>query len=445
MTPAPDQLPSFSRVMSSVKAVSSTILMGILAAYFSRGYQVADQYAVARISQEALAAHAVVNYLPMCVAFLSIGVGFTLVVLLNKQEGPHAGPLVRGAIATCLALTFGLVCAVVLSRGWILGALDVAEQEGAGRYLTLQSIASLLIPWNVLLKYVAVARRQLGGPAFADGVGLGINILGNWLALRLLSSPSDMLAGVATATIVSQVWLAGFYLRRNFALLFGAIATRTKEPFFSFEKWPKLAASNVALLSVQFFTPFLYTFFLTRTGAKAEIAAYNVGYQLFSLLAVPLFSVNAIGSGLVSRHVSSGRSAVGQQLITIAALGFLFGFVPASLVAALSSSLTTRAFLLPSEVSPLPLAFVLTLFPFILSLPASCLLHALEKPQAMIVFEIGAYYLIGMPLFFHFLGSSTILPAALGGILFPTVVYSLLCIALAWRALRRLPGSESTC
>ncbi len=171
-----------------LKTLLQTLILTITAGYFGKLYQLVDQSFASHISPEALRTHVFVSYLPFGLNLLCIGIGFSVIVLLSKQNEVERKRTFTGATILASTIGFALVCGVILFKAPILEVSGLSRIPGAAVYLLIQSIASLLVPFNTVSKYASLAKKKPIHILSADGVGTTVNLLGNAASFVFLES-----------------------------------------------------------------------------------------------------------------------------------------------------------------------------------------------------------------------------------------------------------------
>jgi hypothetical protein len=186
------------------------LIVTTLAGYLGRLYQPVDQYFIAQIGPQYLKLHSVASYFPMATNFLAIGIGFSLIVALNKAPKDEISQLIQGA--TFFSFMFAAIVVVtgLLSISSILSYFELGSIAGSKGYFLFTFAICTLVAHNTVAKYVSVAFRNPLQILWADGIGTLLNLAGNLLSLKIASNSEGKMHGIAISTIVSQIGIFSF-------------------------------------------------------------------------------------------------------------------------------------------------------------------------------------------------------------------------------------------
>ena len=247
--------------------------------------------------------------------------------------GSHDEALDVGVQATWLAVVLGSVVAVVLELAagpalrLIAGSHDGASLDAA---LTWFRIAAVGAPCMLV---IAAAQGWLR--AFQDTrTGLVVLVASNLasvaLSLTLIRGFGLGIEGSAIANVASQV-AAAARLRR------AARAPRARASRPSWQRMlPQLrAARDLGLRSFAFTAAFLLAASVAARMGDAQVAAHQIGFQLWIFVALVLDSVAIAAQALIGRLLGAGAVDAAATLARrLLVAGLVFGIAVGALFAA---------------------------------------------------------------------------------------------------------------
>jgi putative MATE family efflux protein len=246
--------------------------------------------------------------------------------------GSHAEALDVGVQATWLAVALGTLCALVLeivagpALRLIAGSHDSASLEHA---LTWFRIAAVGAPCMLV---IAAAQGWLR--AFQDTrTGLVVLVISNLasvaLSLALIRGFGLGIEGSAIANVVSQVAAAAV-----FVIL---LVRRAPNLAPSWQRMiPQLrAARDLGLRSFAFTAAFLLAASVAARMGDAQVAAHQIGFQLWIFVALVLDSVAIAAQALIGRLLGAGAVDAAATLARrLLVAGLVFGIAVGALFAA---------------------------------------------------------------------------------------------------------------
>ena len=246
--------------------------------------------------------------------------------------GAEAEALDVGVQATWLAVALGSLCALALELAagpalrLIAGSHDSASLQHA---LTWFRIAAVGAPCMLV---IAAAQGWLR--AFQDTrTGLVVLVASNLasvaLSLTLIRGFGLGIEGSAIANVVSQVAAAAVFV----ALL----VRRTSALAPSWQRMlPQLrAARDLGLRSFAFTAAFLLAASVAARMGDAQVAAHQIGFQLWIFVALVLDSVAIAAQALIGRLLGAGALDAAATLARrLLVAGLVFGIVVGGLFAA---------------------------------------------------------------------------------------------------------------
>jgi putative MATE family efflux protein len=246
--------------------------------------------------------------------------------------GSHDEALDVGVQATWLALALGSIVAVALELAaapalrLIAGSHDGASLEAA---LTWFRIAAVGAPCMLV---IAAAQGWLR--AFQDTrTGLVVLVASNLasvaLSLTLIRGFGLGIEGSAIANVASQVAAAGVFVV--------LLVRRAPSLAPSWQRMlPQLrAARDLGLRSFAFTAAFLLAASVAARMGDAQVAAHQIGFQLWIFVALVLDSVAIAAQALIGRLLGAGAVDAAETLARrLLVAGLVFGIAVGALFAA---------------------------------------------------------------------------------------------------------------
>jgi putative MATE family efflux protein len=246
--------------------------------------------------------------------------------------GQHEDALDVGVQATWLAFALGLACLAVLeifagpALRLIAGSDDSASLQEA---LTWFRIAAVGAPFMLV---VAAAQGWLR--AFQDTrTGLVVLVASNLasvaLSLALIQGLGLGIEGSAIANVTAQVAAAA---------VFGVLLVR-RSPSLA-PSWARMlpqlrAARDLGLRSFAFTAAFLLAAGVAARMGDAQVAAHQIGFQLWIFVALVLDSVAIAAQALIGRLLGAGAVDAAATLARrLLVAGLVFGVAVGALFAA---------------------------------------------------------------------------------------------------------------
>jgi putative MATE family efflux protein len=301
---APDAVPSGRAIDREVTRLAVPALGALLAPPL---FLLADTAIVSRLGAASLAglglAGAVLTTVTALSIFLAYGTTGSVARLLGA--GDVAGALRHGVSAMWLGAGIGTVAAAV---GWALSR-PVVTLFQAPAEVTDQAVAYLQVGWwglpalLVSLAGTGVLRglQDTRTPLVVAASGAAGNVV---LNLVLVLGVGMGIAGAALGTVVTEVAMAvalGLVVARGARTHGAGVLPRRADLTSSWQTgWPLLvrtAAMRVALL--------VATAVAARLGTSG-LAAFNVAYVIWGLLALALDALAIAAQALVGRYLGAG-------------------------------------------------------------------------------------------------------------------------------------------
>jgi len=296
-------------------------------------YVLTDTAIVGRIGTDELAglalASAVLLTLSSVLIFLAYGT--TGIVGRYLGAGDERGALRHGIQAVWLALGMGVFVAglVLIGGQGALAAFGAAESVTAAG-TTYLSISALGIPAVLATMAGTGYLRGLQDTKTPLYVALGTALL-NLVVELVLVFPLDLgIAGSAWSTVLAEYVGAGFYLSvilANARRLGVSAAPNSKALRLSLRGGLHLMVRTLALRGA-----FLLSTVVASAMGTIELAAHEIGLQVWITLALALDAIAIAGQALVARHLGSSNTetarAVSQRMIVLGiSAGICFGAI----------------------------------------------------------------------------------------------------------------------
>jgi len=286
-------------------------------------YVLTDTAIIGRIGTNELAglalASAVLLTLSSVLIFLAYGT--TGVVGRYLGAGDQRGALRHGIQAVWLALGIGLVVTgLVLVGGPGALAAFGATSEVTDSAKTYLSISAIGIPAVLATMAGTGYLRGLQDTRTPLYVALGTALLNLVVELVLVFGLDLGIAGSAWSTVLAEYVGAAFYLRvivANARRLGVSTAPDAKALRLSLRGGFHLMVRTLALRGA-----FLLSTIIASTMGTIELAAHEIGLQVWITLALALDAIAIAGQALVARHLGSSNTeaarAVSQRMIVLA-------------------------------------------------------------------------------------------------------------------------------
>ncbi len=285
-------------------------------------YVLTDTAIVGRIGTNELAglalASAVLLTLSSVLVFLAYGT--TGVVGRHLGAGDERGALHHGIQAVWLAVGIGLLVAVfVFLAGPAILASFGATEKVTDAGTTYLSISALGIPAVLATMAGTGYLRGLQDTRTPLYVALGTAVL-NLVVELILVFPLDLgIAGSAWSTVLAEYIGAAFYLRViavNARRLDVDAAPDAKALRVSLRGGLHLMVRTLALRGA-----FLLSTIVASQMGTIELAAHEIGLQVWITLALALDAIAIAGQALVARHLGASDTksarAVSQRMVVL--------------------------------------------------------------------------------------------------------------------------------
>jgi putative MATE family efflux protein len=274
-------------------------------------------------------ASAVLLTLSSVLIFLAYGT--TGIVGRHLGAGDERGAAHHGVQAVWLALVVGVFFAAVFGLGaeQFIGLFkaEPAVAEAAKTYLSISAIG---VPAVLAVMAGTGYLRGLQDTRTPLIVALG-SALVNLVVELIFVYPLDLgVAGSAWSTVIAEYLAAAVYVRA--ILRHAARAGVGPRPDAQALRGSIRGGVHLFLRTLALRGAFLLSTVVAAGMGTVELAAHEIGFQIWSLLALSLDAVAIAGQALVARFLGAGdtRSARGasERMITLAvATGVIFGLL----------------------------------------------------------------------------------------------------------------------
>lgn len=280
---------------NTLQIIYSSLLL-IIAGSFGKLYQVADNYFVANLGKSETYVYNILSYPSFLLMYVSITVGFSLLVVLGKSTSKGQRKLFfsGGLMLTLLiSLLFIITCFLFKNKIIEVFTLNIPLLS---KYYFIILLSSLLIPINSIFKYYAISKNQIRKVLIADGIGNLLNMTGNYLSISFLS-PDYKIIGIALTTIIFNLAILTYYI----SLYSQDFSIKFKTAFIFAKRSKELLFGEVLTITVAAILPIVYSYMLKEYGTSATSSAYSVSLYISELVSIPIYALNAIGTSYLAK------------------------------------------------------------------------------------------------------------------------------------------------
>lgn len=275
-----------------------------------------DAWVVARLGTAQLAGVAVAGTVLSTVVGLCVflAYGTTAAVARRFGAGDRAGAVRDGSAGLWLAVLLGVVLVAVLEvlDSTLLGGLGVVP-ETAGYAQTYLSISVLGLPAMLLVLAGTGVRRGLQDTRTPLVVSVAAAVLNLGLAATLVLGLGLGVAGSAWATVITQVLAALVYVqlvRADARRASSTMRPATGDVLRAVRSGAALFVRTAALRAV-----LLVSLAVAARLGMAEVAAYQLAFLTWNLLALALDALAIAAQAIVGRNLGAG-DVVGTRAAT---------------------------------------------------------------------------------------------------------------------------------
>ena len=282
--------------------------------FFQAMYNVTDAYYVGQLSIAALAAISL--SFPIYFLILSIGSGLSIATTAltakargaqHEHEAKHlaAQALVFGILLSVLAGVLGLVTADYLFS--LIGAKGEVHKlviEYMGMIYYGMPFFFLVMVLNGILN--AVGDTKTFGKAIAFGFLLNI-ILDPWFMYGWFGLPAMGVAGVALATVVTQI-INTLWLFRQ-VMRYDILPKEIKDYLLVVGTWRKLAGQSIptTLTHASVSLGFLVIIIFVSSFGELAIATYGIGTRIDQLIILPAIGIAGATVALTGQNLGAKK------------------------------------------------------------------------------------------------------------------------------------------
>ena len=351
----------------------------ILSMTISALYNIVDSIFVAKLSEDALTAGAIVNPIQMLIIALSVGSGVGINSLIARRLGAHRQEEADQAASTGLRigvfnylvfLLIGVCFTGIFVSGYAEKGSEIYTQ--AVIYMQIVCIGSFFLNMQVVFEKILQSTGNMIAPMICSLTGAVINIiLDPILIFGLLGAPRLEVAGAAIATITGQL----------FGMLVGAFIIFKGEHLVSIQvrgfkvNWEivadiyKVGLPSIVMQSIGSMMIIFYNMILVVYSTTA-VAVLGVYFKIQSFVFMPVFGLNQgampimgynYGAAKKDRLMQTYKEALKIALLVMALGLLLFQALPKQLLLRFDASTDMLAIGIPAlriiSLSFLPAAF----------------------------------------------------------------------------------------
>jgi len=390
---------------ATVRAVFSNlrlVLITIFAGYASKSYPLIDQIFSARISSGHLESQIFVAYIPyICTSFAMV-IGYSVLVLLNKNDQPDAQVRTLSG-ALLLAVAVGAIVSLPFVFWPSLLTDFIGPVAGLTEYTILQALAGILLCSVSVFKYTCIAKRMPQKFLIAEVIGFCLNFFGNWISITFFKDSGTQFIGLAVSTLSVQFAMLLYYIQTFYSNLEMRI---TYLPKFVSRARHMLAGDSAGILLFMSI-PLAYTVLYKWLGNSELTAAYNIGFHMVALLSVPLYALNAIGTAWLSECLNKKNVRIWnirQKAITWTAIGLMV--IPILILLPLTKAGMEFIFGIEGDLNIWVAQVLLAslLLPCF-TMSASCAIRVFENPKFLAWSRFVGTYIFGIPIFYFMISN----------------------------------------